>query len=482
MARPLRSRAIGLAGPLLAILYIAALDAPLGLAAFGGIESAGMWSETATGFGLIAGVMLMLQLVTSGRFETLSGRIGIDVTIAFHKWAARSLVIVVVLHPLLFLFPVDVYGPGPALHRLFAMVMSPRYLTGVLALLVIGTIVLFAIYRDALPIPYEAWRASHGVMALVAIGLTIDHLSRVGTYSRTWPLSAFWPALALATIATALMVYTFRARRMCNESWRVTSKRHIARDLWELKIGSKGVSKLDFRAGQFAWVAFAPRRFPLFDHPFSIASSPLDGNEVSFIIKESGDFTKRVDAIAIGTEVGIDAPHGCFVLDDLDSESVLLLAGGVGVAPVVGILRDLAARGDRRPIRLLYAGRAAATMIDPREIDAIARGLDFRAIYLVEVADGNPCYEIGVLSADHLTAMLQDFDPEKTAAMICGPSSMMASAADALYHRGVPLGRIRYERFDYASGSLSVRDRRVLLGFWVMAGAVAASVGAFAWR
>ncbi len=56
----------------------------------------------------------MLQFVTSGRFEPLSGRIGIDVTMAFHKWLARALLLAVILHPLFFLGPDLFLDPGRA--------------------------------------------------------------------------------------------------------------------------------------------------------------------------------------------------------------------------------------------------------------------------------------------------------------------------------------------------------------------------------
>ena len=110
---------------------------------------------------------------------------------------------------------------------------------------------------------------------------------------------------------------------------------------------------LQYRAGQFAWLSLAPRLLPLFDHPFSLAPAPAAGPEISFIIKEVGDFTERVGSVAVGTAVGVDGPHGSFTLPAPGHGSVLLVAGGAGIAPIMGILRDLAATRDQRSMRLI---------------------------------------------------------------------------------------------------------------------------------
>ncbi len=133
---------------------------------------------------------------------------------------------------------------------------------------------------------------------------------------------------------------------MRSQGWRITDRRQIAEHLWKITVTGAGDERLDFRPGQFAWLAFAPRRFPLFDHPFSIASASGDGGTLSFIIREAGDFTGKIGSLPIGTAVGIDAPHGSFTLDGIDADAVLLVAGGVGIAAVVGLLGALAENGD----------------------------------------------------------------------------------------------------------------------------------------
>ena len=483
IARGAEQRRAGLPAMVLMLGYVVALLAPLALALASRIAPASPWGEAASAVGMAAAVALMLQFVTSGRFEALSGRIGIDVTMAFHKWTARVLFIVVLVHPLLFVAPTFLDDPASGLKRLGLMLIAPRYTTGVAALLMVGAIVRLAIFRDRLPAPYEFWRATHLVMAITAAVLVTLHAMRAGTYSHTFPLRAVWPLLTLLVLTATFVIYGMRTLRMRRRQWVVVRNRRVADDLFELVIRPDGRHRLAYRAGQFAWVAVAPRLFPLFDHPFSIGSSPATGDELRFLVKRSGDFTNRVDAIAPpGTHVGLDAPHGSFVLDNLEAEAVLLVAGGIGIAPILALLEDLAARGDRRPVRLVYRCLSPSRMIASAEIDERARGLDFAAIYSVREPGEDWPFETGRLDRALLVRAMTGLDPARTVAMICGPGPMMVAVSDALHDLGLGLSRIRYERFDYADKSRSAKNRRVMWTFRAMGIAIIAAIAAFALR
>jgi predicted ferric reductase len=477
-----RGRSFRLSAPALAVVYSVLLAAPLAIAWASGIEPFDSWWEATSATGLVGATMLMLQFVTSGRYETLSGRVGIDVTMAFHKWAARILLVVVILHPLVYQFPISFDQLGDFFDRLGHTLIAPRYLSGTVALAFVFIVVTLALLRNRLPIPHEIWRASHGLMVLATAWIVAMHAIGVGSYSRTGVLSVVWPALAVIATALLLGVHLIKSYRMRRQRWRVVSNRKAANRLWELVIAPEGGHRLSFDAGQFAWITFAPRRFLLLDHPFSIASSPLAADTLTFLIKESGDFTNHIGEIEPGRQVGLDAPHGSFTLAGRDADAVVLIAGGVGVAPIMGLLRDLAARHDPRPVRLIYAAGTPASMIDPKEILAAAPDLDFKAQFLVEQADEGWPYQTGLVDDAVLHTALDGLDPKRTAVMMCGPGPMTAALADRAKELGVPLHLIHYERFDYFGGHRSRKDWLTTASFWAMALAVLAVGTLFALR
>lgn len=216
-------------------------------------------------------------------------------------------------------------------------------------------------------------------------------------------------------------------------------------------------------------------RFPLFDHPFSIADSPTRPG-ISLIVKEAGDFTRTVGQLAPGTAVGLDGPYGEFVLTAHEAKAVVLLAGGVGIAPIMGLLRDMVARRDPRPIRLAYAAGTPANFACLAEIERAGSVLDLRTMLVSEKdADGFDGI-VGRLDRQRLGALLQGLEPKRTVALLCGPGPMVTAVSDTLLDLGLPSGNVVYERFDYGGGVGSRLDRQRALQFTAIGLALAAAL------
>jgi predicted ferric reductase len=473
----------GLPGPLLAVLYPAAVLAALVVAAAFGPEPLDAWAELGSAAGLAAGAMLLLQFLTSGRFETIAGRVGLDVTMGFHRLAGIAVGLVALLH-LVALAAAGAEDLGAALARLGRMVTAPGLLSGTLALAALLVLIGLALGRERLAFRYHVWRAGHGLLAAFAALLLADHALRHGTYLRAHPfVGAVGLALAAVAAASLVEVWVLRAWRAARQGWRVEAVRPLATGLWEVTLRQQGGGdRFCFEAGQFVWVVFG-RRHPVFDNPFSIASAPAEWPRLRLVIQEAGDMTGRIGALAPGTPAALDGPHGALTLAGReDAEAVLLVAGGVGIAPIIGILRDLAARGDPRPVRVLVATRRAQQQVFREEIAAMRERLDLVATHLVD-APAPPGWTggEGPVSEATLAALLRGLDPRRTLALLCGPVPMMAAAAGALERLGVPPRMIRYERLDY--GAPADREgRRLRRAFLLMLGAVALGVLAFALR
>ena len=119
---------------------------------------------------MISGAMFFLQFWSSGRFETLSGRVGIDRTMGFHRIAAVVALLVAIAHPLPPLVPAFIEQPQGALVLLSEMLVRPRLLSGVLSLAGLVVLVGFALLRTRRGVRYEFWRATHGPLAIVVAG------------------------------------------------------------------------------------------------------------------------------------------------------------------------------------------------------------------------------------------------------------------------------------------------------------------------
>src|SRR5690606_18822073 len=125
-----------------------------------------------------------------------------------------------------------------------------------------------------------------------------------------------------------------------------------------------------FQPGQFAWFAFDRSPFSLTQHPFSFSSSAEHG-EVEVAIKALGDFTRTVKRLEPGTKVHVDGPHGVFSIDLDEGPGFALIAGGVGIAGLISMVRTLADRGDVRPVLLFYGNRTWDEVAFREELDRL---------------------------------------------------------------------------------------------------------------
>ncbi|MGE0767500.1 MAG: ferric reductase-like transmembrane domain-containing protein [Hyphomicrobiaceae bacterium] len=459
----------GLPGARLVLLFILAALMPLAAAHLTGLESTGGLQELGTALGLTAAGLLFLQFLSSGRYESLSGRTGIDRTIGFHRIAAYVLLLFALLHPLAYVAATALIDPGAALPRLTGMLTSPRLGTGVAALAGLVLLVGFAVLRERVKVSYEIWRASHGLMAATAAGLTLHHAISRGVYSPVRPLSGIWTGLAVIAFGALSMVYFVRPWRMWRQGWRVDKVKPLGDRSWEITLRAPAAARFDFSAGQFIWLTMAPYRPPFHDHPFSIASAANELPELRLIVREAGDCTNDFGRIEPGTRVAVDGPHGSFTLG-ASGRTVVMVAGGVGIAPLLGMLEQAALARDRRSFRLLYAARRPSELSGLERLRELQSVIDLEVGYFVDTGACEPEFARAPIGAAQLSEAIGSSPPDAVA-YVCGPPRMMEQVTDLLLELRVPAEAIHYERFDFAAGRGRIdraRTRQALAIFAVL--------------
>lgn len=469
-----------LSGRALALVYLTCVLFPLALALGRNVAALDPWERLGAGLGLVSLAAMAVQFVSSGRFEVVSGRLGIDRIMAFHKIAAWWVLLGLLLHPVLYVLPTWLDDPGLGGQRMMAYLTLPHYRTGVIALAALALLVLSSTLRERLPLPYEVWRASHVILAVTAAGAGLHHALTTGRFSALGAVNGWWWVVAGALVLVMAVLYGWRFAALHLRPWRLASVTRLADRTWELDIQPKDATPdLGFEAGQFVWMTEGARRFPLFDHPFSIADSPIrDG--LRLIVKEAGDFTSRIGDLPPGTAVGIDGPYGEFTLSSHRAGAIVLVAGGVGLGPIMGLLRDLVARRDPRPVRLAYAVGAVSNLACLDEIAAAQSVLDLQAMILSETGGEGFAGEVGRLDHARLDRLLSGLDPKDCVALMCGPGPMVVAVSDTLMEIGLPVDAIVYERFDYSSGAASRQDRKRMAQVLSVGAGLAVGVVAFA--
>jgi predicted ferric reductase len=439
----------GLHPLLLVAAYVAIVLMPLVLALIQGRPARGLFRELSSGLVMVGFAMLLVQFLLSGRFRAISGRVGIDLTMRFHQLAALTVLVFVLAHPFLYAAPRLSPDPMNALASLSRMFSSEGLRSGVVAWWLLLILVPAAIFRDRLPISYEAWRLSHGIgSALIAI-LSTHHTLRVGTYSAEPWLAGFWLLMTAVALLSLVEVYILKPIRQRRCRYRVASNRQVAERMWEIVVEPERGPAMGFAPGQFVWLKLGHSPFSVTEHPFSISSAPSERPQMAFTIKASGDFTDRIGEVPVGTTAYLDGPHGTFTTLPYEGCPLVFIAGGVGFAPIVGMLRDLRAKHFSKPVRLIYGNRVETQILYRAELEALERDLNLTVHLVLSEPPREWCGKSGELSADIIRSCLEPLPPRETAYFVCGPTPMMNGVERTLIELGVPARRIVSERFRY---------------------------------
>lgn len=436
-------------GWLLLGLYSLIAVMPLGLAYGLGWPLRSWHRELATLLGIVGYVLLLMEFVLSGRFRAVSGRIGMDRTMRVHQVMARVLTVMLLLHPFLYLGPFAASRPWDSTRAETVLLSGPGLLSGVVAWLLLGLIVLLAIGRDSLPFRYEAWRLSHGLGSAVLAVLAAHHAFVLGRYSQADVLAIFWLVLLSIAVLTLVWIYLvkplYRQRRGC----RITGVKPVALRTWEVELSGPAQKPLDFEAGQFAWVKLDCSPWSLREHPFSYASAPAELPRLRFLIKESGDFTNRIGQLRAGGRAFVDGPYGNLILTDSSAEKLVLIAGGVGIAPMLSILRQLSIQGESRPLQLIYGNRVADQICYGAELEEMVNELNLRVDHVLGEPPEGWSGARGQLDSCVLSRLLDQPTDPGTYYLLCGPPPMIRSVLKALIDLGASKRRIGVERFSY---------------------------------
>jgi ferredoxin-NADP reductase len=163
---------------------------------------------------------------------------------------------------------------------------------------------------------------------------------------------------------------------------------------------------------------------------YSLCSDPSDSTRWTIAVLRApdsrGGSTCVHDALSVGAHIAVDGPRNAFHLEE--GPKHFLIAGGIGITPIVTMARELEARG--ADWAMLYTGRSRQTMALLGDVGALPR----ERVH-VHVDDENGCYP-------DLKAILHSQDP-RTLVYCCGPTALMDAVAAGMEDPSL----LRLERF-----------------------------------
>ncbi len=210
-----------------------------------------------------------------------------------------------------------------------------------------------------------------------------------------------------------------------------------------------GKLPFSYLPGQFLTVTVTPNGDSI-KRSYTIASSPTrrDFCEITVKREEHGIVSCFLhDRVHEGDTLQITAPSGRFTFTGEEAAGIVLIAGGVGVTPMMSVLRYLTDRSWPGDIFFLYACRTEKDIIFREELEYLVRR--YPNLHLTITADPiDPAkwpYATGRINREVLSRAVPHIETRRV--HICGPPPMMDAVKTLLTELGVPTEQIKTEIF-----------------------------------
>ncbi|TAJ36137.1 MAG: 2Fe-2S iron-sulfur cluster binding domain-containing protein [Reyranella sp.] len=210
---------------------------------------------------------------------------------------------------------------------------------------------------------------------------------------------------------------------------------------------------------------FAPGQFLTFSatvdgktlrRSYSIASPPTRTSYVEITVKreDDGEFSRYLhDRMSVGDTLQVRGPSGAFTFDGGNADSIVLIAGGVGITPMMCVIRYLTDTTWPGEIFLVCAIRSPEEFIFREELEYLQRRWPKLHVAAAVAARSEGTAWMGLegqLSKDAIVHAVPGI--EKRRIHLCGPPPMMEAIRRVLAELGVPSDQIKTEAFGPAMG------------------------------
>jgi predicted ferric reductase len=402
------------------------------------LGSAPLWAVLVDLTGLVAVSAMICTFLVVCRLRELSRAAGITALLSSHRSMGMLAAGSVLLHI------GAVIAADPANLALLTWIAAPpRARAATAGTLALGAVIALGVLRGRVRQDYELWRWAHLALGGAAIALSGLHVVLVGQLV-AHPVMR-WVLVALGAVLCAGLVHRMSAARRSSEHV-VREVRHDSPSVCTLVLHPRG-APLRFAPGQFAWLRLS--RSGGEEHPFTIASSAAGGG-CAFTVRSTGDFGTLLRSLPPGTPVWVDGPYGACSVDLLPQPApgVAMIAAGVGITPMLSMVRTLADRHDPRPLLLVRAAREPQELLFRHELAHLAHRLDLTVVEAVRDAPPGWRGAVGDIGPPLLRAVLPPAAGRSSLDyFICGPPGFVTGVTDSLRELGVPEHRIHIEQF-----------------------------------
>ena len=208
--------------------------------------------------------------------------------------------------------------------------------------------------------------------------------------------------------------------------------------LFELRIIDERVREA-FRhsPGQFVEVSI----FGLGEAPVSISSSPSKQGFIELCVRKTGEVTEALHEMQCGDIVGLRGPFGRgFPFEDMKGHDILLVAGGLGVAPLRALINNIHdERSEFGKVTIIYGAKTPEELMFREQFEMWRHRNDFDLYLTVDNPSEGWDGEVGVVTKPFERI---EIDADNTFGALCGPPVMYPFVINEMRKKGISYDHI----------------------------------------
>ena len=402
--------------------------------------------------GLILVSMALLQLLIMSRAPWLEQAFGLDKLARLHHKVGKYFIIFLIAHPLFIILSYAKFSQVGLVAEYLTLLKGDEILKTTVAFLLFLGIIVYSLLRIWKNWNFERWYYVHLAMYL-AIIFAFGHQTELGGDFLLSKLFTDYWYLAYAFVAVNLLSFRFLTPLLLfkKHQFFVTDIKPETANVTSVYISGEKINEFPIRSGQFLIVRFLDKTRWAQAHPFSLSKSP-DGKTLRLSIKASGDFSSEVSSIAKGTKVLIEGPYGIFTATRSRTNKTLLIAGGIGITPYMGMLEELSKAN--KDVVFIYGNKTQEEIALREELEELAAKYKIKIHHVLSNQDASTLstrhlalgtIRAGFIDNELIKKLVPDVQDREV--FLCGPPPMLNSLLKSLPSLGLPKNKIYFEKF-----------------------------------
>jgi len=389
--------------------------------------------------GLLGTYLVLISLIVIARVPWIEKSVGFDRLVLLHRKLGPISFTLISIHVLAIAYGYSLADSQGLFTEIASIISTYSWMyAALLAYVLFVVIAISSAGSIRRSLRYESWWKLH-LISYFAVALSFMHQLLTGSLFIFNQAARIWWAILYGYSAFTLLLWRFLVPVVRSFRHRLQVDHVVTEGQSAVSVYIKGrdLRKLHAVGGHFFEWRFLSKSLWGQAHPYSLSATPTD-EMLRITVKNLGDHSSALANLKVGTRVVAEGPYGIFNAKRAHGKKVVLIGGGVGIAPIRAILEDFSPDTE---IDLIYRVVTAQELILRNEIESLVVGKMARVHYLV----GDPLKFS--MSSEELLKLVPHI--AESDVYLCGPPGLARIVRHSIEAIGVPSKNFHHEVFAF---------------------------------